>query len=200
MNNLHIMLDLETMGLGPNSALTAIGAVQFDTGGTGESFYRVVDLGSSVKHGLDIEANAVLWWLEQSDSARKQLVRDDRVDLDNALLQFSGWLEAMATKYNVSYSDIIVWGNGPGFDNKLLANAYQAIGLDAPWPWWNDRCYRTLSMLYPQYVTRMVTGTAHNALDDATHQARCAARMLAAAGNLEDPYQTLKTIRSTSDE
>jgi hypothetical protein len=45
-----VMLDLETMGNGPDAAITAIGAVCFNpVGGTvGPGFYRVVDLASSV--------------------------------------------------------------------------------------------------------------------------------------------------------
>lgn len=187
MDKLHIMLDLETMGVGVNAAITAIGAARFDEKGTGETFYTIVDLASCVRRGLDIEPATVLWWLDQSSAARRELLRHDAQTLDDALSEFSSWLGDLMTMYGLSFSDIHMWGNGPGFDNEKLNNAYNAVGSTAPWPWWNDRCYRTLSMIYPKYKTALPESMAHNALNDALHQAKCAARMLAAAAGVEDP-------------
>lgn len=48
-----------------------------------------------------------------------------------------------------------------------------------PWPHWNDRCYRTLKAMRPD-VKMERTGTHHNAVDDATSQARHALALLAA--------------------
>lgn len=194
MANIHVMLDLETMGTGVNSAITAIGAAYFDEKGTGETFYKVVDLTSCVRRGLDIEPATVLWWLEQSDAARRELLRLDAEPLDYALASFTQFLDDLATAY--SAQSIHVWGNGPGFDNEILKNAYIKVGMDVPWSWWNDRCYRTLSMLYPEFKTALPESQAHNALNDALHQAKCAARMLAAAAGAEDPKYNLKRGKS----
>ena len=71
----HIMLDLETMGTGPNAAITAIGAVKFDPdkGEIVETFYFKVNLESSVKQGGVIDASTVIWWLGQNEEARAEM-------------------------------------------------------------------------------------------------------------------------------
>ena len=83
----HIMVDLETMGTAPGSAIVSLGAVAFDpvAGTLGEEFYRVITLGSCQRAGLTIDAGTIGWWLQQSDSARAELVRDDAVALPNVL-------------------------------------------------------------------------------------------------------------------
>jgi exodeoxyribonuclease VIII len=43
----NIMLDLETMGNNSNSAIVAIGAVEFDENGLGSDFYTVIDLNAA---------------------------------------------------------------------------------------------------------------------------------------------------------
>ena len=48
----QVMLDLETMGNGPTSAIIAIGAVAFDMEGITSHFYRQVSLQSSMDAGL----------------------------------------------------------------------------------------------------------------------------------------------------
>ena len=63
-----------------------------------------------------------------------------------------------------------VWGNGASFDNVLLATAYKRLGMETPWPFWKDRCFRTMKNVCK--VDHSFEGTAHNALDDARSQAQ----------------------------
>ena len=96
MNN--IMLDLETMGSGPRAAIVSIGAVFFDlqTGELGAEFEVAVDLRESVKFG-EMNADTVLWWLEQSDEARRQVTEGTkegrRLFLSHALNTFTEFVE-----------------------------------------------------------------------------------------------------------
>ena len=159
-----VMLDLETMGTGPNSAIIAIGAVEFcpDTKTLGREFYSTVCLRSSVRRGGVIDADTVMWWLGQEDCARRALVEDVK-SIETALDCFSHWI--------YRGEDIEVWGNGAAFDNVILAQAYKRCDLEAPWPFWGDRCYRTLKALNP-HIKMDRQGVHHNALDDAISQAR----------------------------
>ncbi len=161
---MNVMLDLETMGTGPNAAIIAIGAVQFDpiARTLGDTFYRVINLESAVRAGGEIDAATVMWWLQQSDDARKAIC-SGALPHNQVLIQFASWL--------VNFSDNIkMWGNGAAFDNVILAQAYRRAGLPTPWKHWNDRCYRTLKSQYPA-IKLARTGTHHNALDDAESQA-----------------------------
>lgn len=155
-----VMLDLETMGNEPDSAIIAIGACEFSSAGIGSVFYEVVDLASSVHHGGVITPSTVLWWMDQSEQARAQIRRRGE-HITTTLRNFAEWLPAGAE----------VWGNGAAFDNVILASAYRRLLLPVPWDFWNDRCYRTVKN---RSAVRMPerTGTLHNALDDAINQAK----------------------------
>ncbi len=169
-----VMLDLETMGKGPNAAIIAIGAVEFDIKNQqiGGRFYTVVDLASSVAAGGVMDVSTVLWWMKQSEEARSAFAREG-AHIAEVLHSFTSWMEQCASR-----SDVRVWGNGAAFDNVILASAYRSNGTPAPWEFWNDRCYRTLKAHYPS-VKMPRTGTHHNAVDDAESQALHLIAMLA---------------------
>ena len=159
-----VMLDLETMGNGPNAAIVSVGAIEFDatTNTLGQQFYRVVHLETAVADGGVIDASTVMWWMRQSDDARKDICGDG-LPVRQVLAEFATWLSTLG-------EDVSVWGNGAAFDNVILAQAYRRAGMPVPWSHRNDRCYRTVKAMRPD-VKMERTGTHHNALHDATSQA-----------------------------
>jgi hypothetical protein len=166
----HVSLDIETMGTSSYAAMVALGAVKFDPNGkevdVTDSFYTAITLKSSMKAGLRVDAGTVEWWMGvegDRDIARHRWLDENKVDLDEALLGFSQW-----------YGDddtVPVWGNGVSFDNVILSNAYQALGIDRPWSYRADRCLRTVTSIVQPSVKRPTYGDAHHALDDAIAQA-----------------------------
>lgn len=163
----RIMLDLETMGNGSNAAIVSIGAVHFDVDeGITDTFHLGVDLESSVASGGVMDASTVMWWLEQSRSARESLSKLEKHSLLGALSEFAYW----ATKRESEAIDE-VWGCGAAADNVWLANAYRRIKTSVPWSFWADRCYRTMRAMFPEIERLEFVGTGHDALDDATNQA-----------------------------
>lgn len=172
MNN--VMLDLETLGKRSNAVITSIGAVYFDHTGLGQTFYAVVDPQSCVDIGMTMDVDTVMWWMRQSDEARAAFSAKGVVPIQVALFDFAAYLGS---------KDREVWGNGATFDNVILANAYRAAQMKAPWAFWNDRCHRTLKNLHPQIVAPKL-GVAHNALDDAISQAHHASHILAHMRNM----------------
>ena len=167
----NIMLDLETMGRGPHAGIDAIGAVEFGPSESGaevlgRSFYRVVDLASSVHHGGVMDAETVLWWLGQSEAARSELTDRQAVNLPEALQEFACWLTDLGGMRRP------IWGNGAAFDNVILRRSYERLDIPPPWLHWDDRCYRTVRAEFPHVPAPARRGTHHNALDDAMHQAR----------------------------
>lgn len=174
MEKEEVVLDLETMGNGNNAAIVAIGACKFaphSTVGPSDTFYREVDLESSVDAGMKIDASTILWWMQQSDEARKSTFTGDRVPLGDALYQFSKWFG----------EDRPVWGNGATFDNVIVRSGFAAVRLPVPWKFWNDRCYRTMKNLRPDVKMERV-GVAHNALSDAISQALHLQKIYSALG------------------
>jgi exodeoxyribonuclease VIII len=167
-----VMLDLETMGNGPDAAIVAIGAVEFDlkSGEIGERFYAVIDLESSVEFGGVMDAETVLWWLKQTEAARAEFSRGG-APIADVLCDFARWLHRRG-------EDVHLWGNGANFDNVILASAYRRMNMGPPWEYWNDRCYRTMKGMVPD-IRRERLGTKHNAADDAETQARHLIRIMA---------------------
>ena len=157
-----VMLDLETMGTGPDAAIVAIGAVQMDIerGTVGDTFCATICLRSAVAAGGVMDADTVLWWLRQTGAARQALDRD-ALPIEHALAEFARWLPPKAR----------VWGNGADFDNVILARAYHRLGLAQPWGTYSNRCYRTLKA-QRRNIEIVRTGTHHHALDDAVSQAQ----------------------------
>ena len=170
------MLDLETMGRGPNAAITAVGAVYFDptTGKLGETFYSTVELESSVAGGGQMDASTVLWWMQQSADARSMYAAAGE-HINVVLLRFAEFCKHGDDAFPK------VWGNGAPFDNVILRSAYGRAGITCPWEFWNDRCYRTMRAMLPQVDVER-SGTHHNALDDATTQARVLMAAMAKGG------------------
>ena len=160
----HIMIDLETMSCEADAAIVAIGAVKFDPvkGVVGESFYTVVDLGSSVVNGGQIGADTVMWWMMQSEEARKALCAETR-NIGTVLAELSGWMG--------DRKETVVWGNGAAFDLPILSSAFRRMKMVEPWRHYNERCYRTISKLFPNIPKPDFAGVKHNAEDDARNQA-----------------------------
>lgn len=162
-----ICIDLETMGTKPNAPIIAIGAVAFNLFQMrfGEMFYVNVDLASSVELGFVIDPATVMWWLGQDDDARRNLLRDPR-PITSALTELSRFMNDNCVPFN----QVNVWGNGPDFDNLILAEHYRAAKQVPPWRYTGNRCYRTVRRLYPNVEMDPAKGTHHNALDDAVYQ------------------------------
>jgi exodeoxyribonuclease VIII len=159
-DTIRVMLDLETLGTVPNSVITSIGAVKFNASGISSEFYTRVDIKSCTDLGLVIDPQTIIWWLGQTDNARLELTKPG-ICLPKALLDFSEWIGADNSE---------IWGNGASFDNVVLSCSYTKCGIERPWKYSSDRCYRTIKCLYPDIKIERF-GEHHNALDDAKSQA-----------------------------
>lgn len=171
----QVMIDIETLGTGKNAVIISLGGVFFEpeTAKLGSSFYYTITRASCELYGLEADESTVRWWNEQSAEARAVLTCPDAIDLDEALRMFAGWLWESTEEGE----DIHLWGNGPSFDNAILANAYQRCGITLPWKFRHERCVRTIVALGRDLLgidpkkTIERKGTHHHALADAEHQA-----------------------------
>jgi exodeoxyribonuclease VIII len=155
------MLDLETLGVQPTSVITEIGAVKFGGGKIIDKFSRRIDIQDCLAHGLSIDGPTIEWWMSQDDKARAHF-SEPGGPLSSVLFDFTLWVGSESPE---------MWGCGPDFDNNILGNAYRVCGLEQPWKFWNNRCYRTVKSLFP-HIPIERTGVHHRAVDDAEAQAR----------------------------
>jgi exodeoxyribonuclease VIII len=158
------MIDLETLGTGPDAVIVAIGATKFipATGSIVDTFHVGVDPRSAVALGGKMDADTVMWWLDpEREAPRNALMDMQRIDIASALDGFTSWFGDDSAP---------VWGNGATFDNVILRQAFDNAGMDCPWKFYHDRCYRTIKSLMPAIKIDFTNRQAHLALDDAIAQ------------------------------
>ena len=165
----HVMIDLETMGLTPECAIVSIGAVKFDPRKgvvSKDTFYVELDYKTQDRR---ICPKTEAWWSTQGYEARAAL--DGIDDLEDALSDLVKWLPPSAE----------VWGNGAAFDISMLENAYRQHNMETPWKFWDVRDCRTIKAMYEcsrgGVGGNNFEGIAHNAKDDAIHQAKWVSMM-----------------------
>lgn len=158
----HVMIDLETLGTEGSPVILSIGAVKFTAAGVVDEFHALISPRSCQAVGMTIDSDTVLWWLTQAEAARLAIAMTGTVGqrVDFALNDFKIWFG----------EDKPVWGNGASSDNVWLTNAFAACKLDAPWGFWNDRCYRTIRTMFP-HISAPPPKVRHDALEDARSQA-----------------------------
>lgn len=159
---MKLMIDLETLGTKPNSAILSIGAVAFDSDGIHDEFYVNVNIASSTLHKFDMDSDTIYWWLEQ-DSKAGQVLSKDKKTAEVAL----SMLHEFVAK-GVGFNE--VWANSPSFDLVMLKNYQSKLGFTELWPFWIERDFRTFLSL--SGAERVYPTIAHNALEDAKVQAQ----------------------------
>lgn len=168
----HVMLDIETLGQGPDSVITSIAAVQFDikTGEIGNTFRQDVNLDSNTKLGRKIDNSTLLWWFEQSPEAIKGLTNSFKkgADLSEVLKDLSIFFYTLNQR-----DEIFVWGRGPRFDQAILTHAYVSLERDIPWKFRNEMCVRTMEWLRPEIKvkTPKADKTGHGSNGGGLHDA-----------------------------
>ena len=178
----NVMVDLETLGNGNDAVIVAIGAVAWETGCfrasvDGGEFYKLIRPQDSVDYGLKIDASTVLWWLEQDDAARAEIIRSGTSGeaIIGVLQEFRLWFNRFGAP-----GKTVLWGNGATFDNVILATTFDRTAVPRPWGFRQDRCYRTaVALLDPEGKRKPADNNRkHNALGDALWQAEYLDRLL----------------------
>lgn len=153
---IDIMVDLETMSSRNNAAIVQIGAYPFVIDGENvaehdperqlqEKFHINVDLNNCIEKGLHVDGNTVLWWLQQSESARMSLVEDPR-PLHAALVEFNDWIargRREAEPFYPQSDELVIWSHAT-FDTPILQHAYQVSGVPFLWHYRGARDVRTI--------------------------------------------------------
>ena len=188
----QVMIDIETLGKTPESVVLSVGAAVMDmeTFAIVDKKYWVMDL-KEQKNRRSIDAETVMWWMQQSDDARAAF--RNLIPNTNAIT-FKDELQALFNQYNTK----TVWANGTNFDIPILSNYIYSYFMGpgdevdlVPWNYrWQDmRSLATVMasvMPYNSTFYSQHASVAHNALDDAVRQA-------------EYVLQCLKWINSKKD-
>lgn len=173
MNN--VMLDLETWGTQPGSAIRSIGAVMFEPTSTeigADKFYQNILDESCVGVGLTRDAGTEAWWAKPEQRRAQESLSVDPRPIAEVIDGFNTWWQ--------KNRGIFVWSQGSNFDSVLWEAVAKACGKRVPWRFYDTRDTRTAYDMagFNSRAVRRV-GTYHNALADAEHQALCVQRSYA---------------------
>lgn len=167
------MIDIETLDTRPSAVVLSIGVVLFNRRNP-EVPFKELNLKFGKKEfrdeqlmmGRTVDKDTVRWWKGQDPEAKKLFKQANVSSVFEALEKLSAFI--LGEKVN-----LLVWGNGANFDNVIVASMYDSFGMEAPWKFWNDRCFRTFKGEHG-HIARppAFEGVKHDAVDDARQQAR----------------------------
>jgi exodeoxyribonuclease VIII len=190
--NIHVMVDLETLGTHPESPIISIGAVLFDPmqQDSGEtlykrSFLRRITLESSLTACPKVDPATIAWWFTQQDEAIKALVGPDAVALRDGITTFRSYCSDRYPRTDDLFFQghsqfplaCMMWAKSPDFDAVILSHAFKTFKEIDPFAFWQRRCVRTIQDLAwpngpetrPDFHAGM--GVKHDARADAVAQA-----------------------------
>lgn len=156
-----IMIDIETLGTGPDACILTIAAQCFNPierhgFDDHKQYYARIDPGSQPDRR--VQEDTLQWWATQHPNAREEAFgEDNRISLDQALSEL-GKLIWHSKRF---------WANGPTFDANILEHAYKSYNMALPWQFFNVRDARTVYGLVP---TLEKYPASHHALEDCRRQ------------------------------
>lgn len=133
MNTQHFMVDIETLGRGPDAPVLSVGVVAFQPGvGIQDEWLWVLDTKDQTQRRIDFDTT--LWWLRQKPEAQQHWVNPEK--------RYStiDCLQAMRPIFSAFGSEVMFWAYSPSFDQIALEGLYNEFKLSIPWKYnqWND--------------------------------------------------------------
>ena len=172
-----ISLDLETLDVNSTAVVLSIGAAAFNLDEIDDYpdftadrlFYETIKLQPQIDLDRTISASTLMWWMNQSKAAQAGISDESQQrGIDYALTAFNDFCQMHKANY--------IMGNGNMFDNVILRSLYSDFRHRYPVPFWADIDLRTMQIMSGIPKIKFAQGVAHNAQDDAVHQAISAQR------------------------
>lgn len=149
MNNIHIMIDLETTALSPNAGIVQIGAACFSE----HNPYAIRNFDVrctpvyNQSHGYDIDPDTMQWWEQQPIEVRQKVFAGQ-----TSIKQALGLFVNYATELSSGHLDrVFLWANHKEADIVWLRNAFYKEHGNYPFSHRQALDYADLLVLYPQY-------------------------------------------------
>lgn len=145
---LILMMDIESLDIGPRSVVTQIALHGLDSDEDtilDDSVWSHLPIQPQLDliQPRTISANTLWWWMQQEDESRKQFelnVLEDFETLPVLMRHLTREFNRMTDKYD----DYELWARGPQFDVVNVESLYLDCGMRAPWVYNKVRDLRTL--------------------------------------------------------
>ena len=157
-----LMVDCETLDIGECPVLLSIGAVVFDEKGIYQYFQANIDIENSKAYGFTVSQSTLDWW-DQQDPIAKNMAFAGKERIDVVLRKL--------VEFYSNHGCTEIWSKGALADIRWINNALDYFGIERPWKYYKEFCFRTLLKSAPRFKIAFA-GIPHNALDDAIHQAK----------------------------
>lgn len=177
----HLILDIETLGVGDDCVILSLGATVFPFDNTIpndyakyvlDGFYCKFDAMEQIQtYRRTMDDGTIAWWKTQPEEARSvtRPSKDD-VSLMDGMMDFNAWI----TRSGYSFKESFVWARGSYFDFPKLEHVYRQLDLAPGYNGWKIRDTKT----YCDVLTGGTTGVyrpdvtpkefvKHHALHDA---------------------------------
>lgn len=145
----HVIIDLESLGPVPNSALLSGAWVIFQphSGVIVRERSSLVDVRTSIDIGMSVSDSTIRWWLSQSESARQS-----QYQTSEKVLTVQDFVKEMAQDL-ASYCVDRVWSLGADWDNATMRILFDKFQIDDKIGR-NSRCLRTIRAFFPEEYSR----------------------------------------------
>lgn len=164
------MLDIETLSTEKDALILSIAIVLFDPFGEPGSIIKEYHwpIKLEAQQGGKLSVNTVMdFWFKQPEAAKAMTaLREAKPHITPEVLA-----ETLHNIYN-DFPYACVWGNAPSFDCDIVASCIGRAGVDRPWAFWRERCYRTFKAEFGHLIKVPKAENAHDALSDARAQAK----------------------------
>ena len=167
-----LSIDIETLSLSPTAACVQIGVVAFDAFEPQPMDKLMVEINlQEVLDRFTVDAGTLVWWMNQSDAARRRVFGEIGDPPKQGLRQALNTL----TDFVRLYDPKRVWFLHPEFDGGVIKNLYHAFHEEPPWNYRSPRDVATIKdvarHLCGEIAFPVFQGVQHDAVDDAVFQA-----------------------------
>lgn len=148
---IHVMFDIETLGIRVTSQMVQLSAVTFTMSPRNiaiQGAFNVFIKNSSESgvHNLvnpfSTDKSTLDWWDKQDILTRETVLRNPAaVNIDQALHYFAQWYKTIGQSGPI-------WCKGAAFDFAILKHAYSTMMIDQPWHYRHENCLRTLMNIF----------------------------------------------------
>ena len=150
MKRIDVMVDIETLGIEPNSTIFQISAACFDLASgdilnvDGEDFIFDSCADISLQKKIDVDSSTLKWWVTKYPTMMQELMlKEGSPSPEDLLRSFGHWLKSLSNFTNSN--NIHLWGNGIGFDNNMLKTQMDSLkDCEYPIRYYSERDYRTV--------------------------------------------------------
>lgn len=155
----HFMVDIETLAVSSNAAITEIGAISISPHPTDNT--RIDSFHEHCWDGYgDRDPKTIQWRLDNN----LPWASSEEKTVEAVLIDFCSWIKKVAAG-----REIYLWCKGTDFDAVIIKNAAAMREVELPWKYNSIRDLRTILHFFPQFKVPKEL-VKHDGLDDARVQ------------------------------